>query len=680
MKREIQPRVFWFIASIALFLGVLSRFLFLEDKAFHHDESLHAYYSNRVASGHPHEYSALLHGPFLYYFTGIIMWIFGSSDFSARSASAIFSVLIIASPLLVTKWLGKATTLILMFALLLSPNFMYFGRFLREDAFVSVWVMGIVFSGYAYWQSRKPIYFYLVSAFLAFHFVNKENSFLHVFIWCLALGIIWFFSRKLQTEAGSLNDDEAHVHSVVVQGGGADVPTPKAQIGRGVLWLNAGSIFITIFILFYSSFFRHSKGSWHGVLDGLYRESLLYWWDQNQKRRIDGPFDYHLPLIANYEFLVLPFLALAWARTTAQCRKIGSTLVGHASYFWVALVLMLSAFFLPRVSFVQEACSYAEFCVGAASKDAENFLGGIAKALHFAHSRHFLQIMCFLVFGAGGFFGTLKLGRKFEAFVWFWFTGAIGIYSYVGEKVPWLTIYILLPMFIISATEISRIFFPEQERSKSLIESKGIRYFAFIWIALALPFSVYKAIQASFVYPDATQERLVFTQSTPQTKLVRDRWRQAVKENPGTSPRGGATEAAKRLRIGLYGDSSWPFAWYVEEFSAGDFANPSTETAPQLDAMLIDFNRLDEAKNKFLGFNIYELPMRHWWVPGVNPKTSEIFGYFFRKKLYPRLESGAASDTGVGETKVLYLEKPNSPYFMSLPKPTFLTLLFPAER
>ena len=220
-------RWFWPAVGVLLAACAVSRFVFLEDKAFHHDESLHAYYSHRVAQGNPHEYSALLHGPFLYYFTGAVMWLFGANDFVARGASALFGVLLVALPLLMRKFWGRTPTLLLMGLLTASPTFLYFGRFLREDGFTSVWVLGTVIGGFLFWRERKPWMLYFATAMLAFHFVNKENSYLHVFLWLLGLGAMAFAARKLPASRPAY-EGEAF-----------------SRADRNYLLLNAFSIFAT---------------------------------------------------------------------------------------------------------------------------------------------------------------------------------------------------------------------------------------------------------------------------------------------------------------------------------------------------------------------------------------------------------------------------------------------------
>jgi uncharacterized protein (TIGR03663 family) len=668
-----RPAVYWSIAGILLVAAIVSRFLFLDAKAFHHDESLHAYYSHRVAGGSPHEYSALLHGPFLYYFTGAVMWIMGSTDFVARSAAALFGVGLVATPLLMRRFWGSTATLALMALFLTSPMTLYFGRFLREDAFVSVWVVGTVFGGFLFWRERKAWALYLSVAMLAFHFVNKENSYLHTLLWGLGILAITLFARRFEgasSDGGSLAP--------------ASTAPPLAPSDKRYLALNAASIFATIYILFYSSFFRHSKGAWHGVVDGIYRESLLYWWDQNKKRRIDGPFDFHLPLIANYEFLVVPLGLLAWGRVVSVGRAKAPNTFNGRTFSGVCLALLAACFLLPRVAFLPEACAYATVCLDTISKPLGDAAHAFAKPLHIAHSRHLLQILAYIAFGAAAFFSALALRRRLDAFVWFWLTGALGVYSYVGEKVPWLTAYILLPLFILVALELARLFTRSSLPSDSMLFADPARADAIAqeearfsrrwwipataWIVLALPFTLWKAGRASFVRPDGTDERLVFTQTTPTVKTVRDRWRAARKANAG-----------KPFKVGMIGDATWPFAWYAEEFSAGDFAKPTPESAAGLDVILIDYGELERAKKDFPAFDAYALPLRHWWVPGPDPGLADIVRYFFKGEPYKRTPQSAENDTGTGDTKILYLEKRASPFFAGVPRPDFLQLLHEAS-
>ena len=46
-------------------LGLAMRLWDLDGRAFHHDESLHAFYSWRIIEGGLYQYNPLMHGPLL---------------------------------------------------------------------------------------------------------------------------------------------------------------------------------------------------------------------------------------------------------------------------------------------------------------------------------------------------------------------------------------------------------------------------------------------------------------------------------------------------------------------------------------------------------------------------------------------------------------------------------------
>lgn len=674
---ETNEILFRYLAAGILIFTILSRFLMLSDKPFHHDESLHGYYSERVSLGYAHEYSALLHGPMLYYLVGSFLYMFGVSDFTARLPAALFSVFIVASPLLLSKQIGRKTSLFLMFLFFSSPTFMYFGRFLREDVFTSVWVIGSVSGLFLYWQTRKLWTAYFGIAMLAGHFVNKENSYLHTMVWALALANIYFFSAKIKAFSATETVFDPPLFAI-------------SKDDKKVFWLNCFAIFVTIYVLFYSSFFRHSKGAWNGILDGLYRESLLYWWDQNSKRRIDGPFDYHLPIIANYEFICLPFLFLAWQRLVILSRKLCESTNQKAQFFMAqikysrkislfTLILLILTFVFPRIALVPEACEYTTICLQNLSPSLADLLIHFVKPLHAAHSRHILQIICFVVIGGVAFFNALYLRRRTDAFLWFWLTGSAGIYSYVGEKVPWLVVYILIPLFFICALEMGRIFSSNSisiDKQLSEIDSSvqnSSEGFSNLWknrailfLIVVSPFTLFKAIRVSFSDSANSKERLVFTQSTSEVTALRDRWREAA-----------AKSTTQNIQVTMSGDSTWPMAWYASAFKGTDFSRPTKDKANNFDVILLDLNDLESAKKDFPQFKMFEMSLRSWWVPGQDPNITQILNYFFRREIYPRTQASLPTDNGTGDTKILVLERAStgSPFSL-IPDATFMKRVY----
>ncbi len=702
-SRRWFERSFWLWASLLLVAAILSRFWGLTDKPFHHDESLHAYYSHAIAMGGHRDYDPLLHGPLLYYIVGF--WQFLArvvnadlSDFVARTPAAFFGVLVVAIPLLIRRLVGSMGTLILMLFLLISPTNAYFGRFLREDVFTSIWVLGTLFGAalsrvlpddrateisfskkftIEFPFSPKTLATLFSTSMLALHFTNKENSFLHVAIWTAALAAIIFSERLLGVRE-------------LTQTG----PSRPGEKNTRLLWCIG--VFVIIFVCLFSSFFRHTQGWWNGVLDGLYRKSLLYWWEQDQQRRIDGPFDYHLPIIANYEFLLLPFLAVAWYRLLAISRAMNPIsgkrfMPTRGGIFWItvsaAMLLLAATSFLPRIPLVAEACNFSDFsCQNTTPLGCHGDKKSIFCLLHISHSRHLLQILLYLFTGATAFLSAIHIRRRFDAFLWFWLTGAVGAYSYVGEKVPWLTLYIILPLILISGLEAARILgpstlpmnkpsqFPQlnarpQQLQKSIENlernfAHKLLPLAILWLACAIPFTAFKAWRVCGENAADPRERLIFTQTTPALQSIVNRWHQVASE-PGS----------ETLRIGIEGEATWPLAWYVLPFREHQFVNTGksfstlaeTHRKQPFSALFLNDANVNAVAQALPDCNIYRIPLRAWWVPRPNPTLQEKLGYFFRLHLYPEAnpESPAyETSVGLGSTKVLYLEctNPTSPF------------------
>src|SRR5207237_2304054 len=75
-----------------MFVGLALRFWDLGAKAFHHDESLHAFYSWRLYDGQGYVHDPMMHGPVLFELNALVFLLFGASDFTARLAPALLGV------------------------------------------------------------------------------------------------------------------------------------------------------------------------------------------------------------------------------------------------------------------------------------------------------------------------------------------------------------------------------------------------------------------------------------------------------------------------------------------------------------------------------------------------------------------------------------------------------------
>ncbi|HTD77430.1 MAG TPA: hypothetical protein VK898_07330 [Chloroflexota bacterium] len=91
-----------------MLLGLVLRFWDLGYKAYHHDESLHAFYSWRLFDGEGYEHNAMMHGPLLFELNALAYLLFGANDFTGRLVPALFGVAVIGMPYLLRHELGRA--------------------------------------------------------------------------------------------------------------------------------------------------------------------------------------------------------------------------------------------------------------------------------------------------------------------------------------------------------------------------------------------------------------------------------------------------------------------------------------------------------------------------------------------------------------------------------------------
>lgn len=177
--------------------------------------------------------------------------------------------------------------------------------------------------------------------------------------------------------------------------------------------LTAISFLIAAFLFSFimTSGFRHMQG----ILDGLYRASISYWMDKHNIERIKGPFNFHLYQLSWYEFL---FMIAFCVHYFLFYKEIGWRLRLIAAAGWVAA---LGVFLYYRNGEISESAFGKFFKL----KDELDGVGVIVLLLHplFVTSWYLFR------------------GDKILAFFGYYFTANLFTYSYLGEKVPWLSTY-----------------------------------------------------------------------------------------------------------------------------------------------------------------------------------------------------------------------------------------------
>ena len=195
----IEP-LFYVVLTIA---AASTRLWDLGLRAYHHDESLHAYYSWVLYTGGGFMHNPLMHGPLLFHVTALGYFLFGDNLTAPRVFPALFGTALVLMPLLLRDRLGKYGTMATCLLIAISPSMFYFSRFIREDIFTLVFELGFIMSIWRYIDTRKNRYLYTLAASLALLFSTKETSYITlammgsflVLWWAQGIGLQW--SRKL---------------------------------------------------------------------------------------------------------------------------------------------------------------------------------------------------------------------------------------------------------------------------------------------------------------------------------------------------------------------------------------------------------------------------------------------------------------------------------------------------
>src|SRR4030088_3329300 len=189
----IDPEYLPFIGL--MFVGMVLRFWDLGAKAFHHDESLHAFYSWRLYDGQGYVHDPMMHGPLLFELNALAYLLFGASDFTARLVPALFGVAIIGLPFLLRHELGRAGAIAASLILVISPAFLYFSRFIRHDIYVDAFTLLLVIGVFRYLATGQKNWFFTACVSAALLFATKEDFFISGFIPFVFLLGCWFQLR-----------------------------------------------------------------------------------------------------------------------------------------------------------------------------------------------------------------------------------------------------------------------------------------------------------------------------------------------------------------------------------------------------------------------------------------------------------------------------------------------------
>ncbi len=144
-----------------------------------HDENSHVYYSWRLYRGEGFAHDPLMHGPLQFHMVALSYFMFGDNDFTARIPAALFSIATVLFMWNYRRYLGRSGALIAGLLMLISPYMLYYGRYVRNEAYVALLGVATIWAVLRYFETGKSRYLYWLTIATVLHFTAKETAFIY---------------------------------------------------------------------------------------------------------------------------------------------------------------------------------------------------------------------------------------------------------------------------------------------------------------------------------------------------------------------------------------------------------------------------------------------------------------------------------------------------------------------
>ncbi len=167
----------------------VTRFYDLGARAMSHDESLHTQFAWYLYQGRGFQHSPLMHGVLRFEVTAFTYWLFGDNDFTARIATSLMGVAAVGLMWYFRRWLGKPGALVAAGMMLISPYMLYYSRYIRDEPYVIVWGLLVALCVLHYLESKAAKYLYWLAAITALFYATMEASYIYIAITMLFLGL-----------------------------------------------------------------------------------------------------------------------------------------------------------------------------------------------------------------------------------------------------------------------------------------------------------------------------------------------------------------------------------------------------------------------------------------------------------------------------------------------------------
>jgi uncharacterized protein (TIGR03663 family) len=587
----------WTVIALAI-AALVIRLIGLGDRALHHDESLHAIYSWYLAEGRGYSHDPLMHGPFQFHVIAGFFKIFGDSDFTARLPHALMGSGLVLTPLLLRRWLGGPGVVLAALFLAISPSLLYYSRFARNDIPVALFTILMFASVWRYRDDGQLRWLVLLSAGLALSFASKETAYLTAAVLLLYLNAL----------VGHELFEQRH---------------REESVGPGKRILHALWLIPVAWVI---------AALWRPLARVRARYGL-----SERPRSVD--------LLVVTGTLVLPllsaFIVIPWERFVGELsgpdeRALGtmtvvillaaSAAVGLVWDMrrWSVVAAVMLAILLPLYMTFgtnPEGVAGAFWTSLAYWIEQHDVQRGDQPWFYYVMLIPFYETLTLVPALIGGLWLLIRRRDGFAAMLLFWFAGTFIALSIAGEKMPWLTVPIALPLAFLAAHALGRVmprvYAGALARSGSMLQWMATGLAIGVG-AMLLAHTIWSDINLNIRHPDTPLEPLIYVQSSPDIPVL-------------------SREIHSRLEsgeaLGVFIDQtaslSWPWAWYLRG-TAVQYGSPEFLRGGSVgDGMIViaaqgSLPAESEVRERYTDHERY----RHrWWFPEDRYRHADWGGF-----------------------------------------------------
>lgn len=263
----------WRLSSVlVLLVAAAVRLYALELNPLHHDEGVNGFFLITLIKNGIYKYDpANYHGPTLYYFALLVvktLKVFGItlSTYVIRLVPVLFGIATVWFVLCLRRRIGALGSLAGAALIALSPGAVYMSRYFIHESLFVFFTLGIIVAWLKYYDTANPGYLMLAGVSAALLFATKETAMISAGVLLIALALAHGYMR-LRNDSTAGKRVENRKQQNRKRAGQMPLGEDGETSGRFgspseiAIWsLVALLLFVSVYILFYSSFFTYAQG------------------------------------------------------------------------------------------------------------------------------------------------------------------------------------------------------------------------------------------------------------------------------------------------------------------------------------------------------------------------------------------------------------------------------------